>query len=173
MADSPVRSTSPVNAPGGFAGRANGGTPPRSQSRPQASTPPAADRVTVVHGAMVALRLLRERVLARTRGLLELGEDVIGHEFAEMLDGEPAPAFLGRLLSAQNLLAARRAGSWPGARVRACLDEALRGGAEETLELLAADGHADPAAVAIVAEVLTDYGRRLAALVAEDAERQP
>jgi hypothetical protein len=77
------------------------------------------------------------------------------------------PAFLGRLLSAQNQLAGRRAGTWSAERVRAAVGQGLQEGAAETLELLAADGPDEGAAMALVGDVLAEFGRRLAALVDE------
>ena len=169
MTDHPVRSAGPVSPPGGFTGRSGGQAPHRPPGR-RAQPSPAVDRVSL-HGAEpVALRLLRERVLACTRVRLELDDAPVGPEFAEVTEGEPAAAFLGRLLSAQNQLAARRAGSWPAAEVRRRCDEALRAGAQETLDLLAADRRDDAAALAVVAEVLAEYGRRVAALAGDQAE---
>lgn len=163
MAD-PVRSTTPAAGIGGFAGRAGGHAIPRRPTRDGkgpsardpggAAMPPEPDSV---------LRLLRERVLAGTR--IRLGVDG-GHapEFAEVLEGEPVPAFLGRLLSAQNQLAARRAPHLPAETLRALCDEALQAGVAETLELLAADPHADPGAAVVVAAVLAEHERRVRAL---------
>lgn len=165
MADETVRSPGPVDALAGFGSR----TPPGTSRQPSPREPanrPAVDRVTIHAAAAVASRLLRERVLANTRLRLELDDTVAPPEFAEVFEGEPIAAFLGRLLSAQNLLAARRAGDWEERRVRRCLDQALHAGAEEALELLGNDGR-DDAGVQFVADVLVEYGRRLAALAAE------
>ncbi len=166
MSDDPLRSPGPVHALGGFPGRAPADLSRRPHPRERAAER-AVDRVSIHGAAVIAGRLLRERVLAQTRLSLALGEGGVGPEFAEVIEGEPVAAFLGRLLSAQNQLAARRAGVWPERRLRRRLDRALRAGAAETLELLAADGR-DAAGAAIVAEVLAEYARRLAAL----AERQ-
>lgn len=165
MADEAVRSPGPVDALAGFGGRTPSGQTRQPPPREQASQP-AVDRVTIHGTAAVASRLLRERVLANTRQRLELDDTTAAHEFAEVFEGEPIAAFLGRLLSAQNLLAARRAGDWEERRVRRCLDQALHAGAEEALELLGNDGR-DDAGVQFVADVLVEYGRRLAALAAE------
>lgn len=166
MADSPVRSTSPVPGFTGFPGRSPRDEKAPSHRREEAPPAAAGDRVSVREGAAPALRLLRERVLARTRTAFGLGESVAVPHFAEVLDGEPLPAFLGRLLSAQNQLAACRAPAWPPDRVRAATAEALRVGAEETIDLLLADGPDAGGAVATVVEVLAHFGRRLAAAVA-------
>lgn len=163
MADS-LRSTTPVSAAGGFAGRA-----PTFEERHGPSQPAvpqrAADRVDVEGAALVARRVLRERVMARTREGLELTDGEHGVAFAEAIETEPVAQFLGRLLSAQNQLAAWRLPTWGGPKVRRALDAALRQGATEALDLLTADGRDDGTAANVVAEVLADYGRRLAALV--------
>lgn len=163
MSDGPVQSAGPVGGLGGFAGRAPADTQRRSPSREDAPAR-AADRVSIHGSAAIASRLLRERVLAGTRRLLELEEGASGPEFAEVIEGEPIAMFLGRLLSAQNQLAGRRAAEWEERRLRRLLDLALHAGAIETLELLSADGRDDAAGVQIVTEVLAEYGRRLAAL---------
>ncbi|MCA8965599.1 MAG: hypothetical protein H6838_08945 [Planctomycetes bacterium] len=134
------------------------------QERPQS---PAGDEVSLRHGRTLGLRLLRERVLAKTREQLGLAEHSHGMTFAEVTHGEPVGAFLGRLLSAQNQLAAPRAAQWAGARLRQALADALQDGAAETLELLAAEEVPDEAAVTVVVEVLAEFGRRLDALVNE------
>jgi len=166
MAD-PLHNMTPVSGLQGFAGRSPGQRREQASARPQPGSPRAADRVSVESAASVARRLLRERVLARTRLLLELDHDSALPTFAEVFDEESAGAFLGRLLSAQNQLAGRRARTWEGARIRRAVDQALRDGAEETLELLTCDHGDDGAGVAVIAEVMAVYGRRLAALVTE------
>lgn len=164
MAD-PLHGTPAVSAAGGFAQR----TPerrPLAAVRRDAGHAPQQDQVSVAAAATVARRVLRERVLARTRSRLELADDHGLPEFAEAIDSEPAAAFLGRVLSAQNQLAARRAGQWLAPRIRAALDQALREGAQEAIELLTADPqHTD--GVVVVAEVIAEYARRLAAHAGE------
>ncbi|MBL8755455.1 MAG: hypothetical protein JNK15_19300 [Planctomycetes bacterium] len=103
--------------------------------------------------------MLRERVLASTRERLELaGEHV--PVFAEAIETEPVGAFVGRLVSAQNQLGAKRLPAWGASRVRRALDEALHAGVAETLELLR-DGGDQGDGAAVVAEALAEYGRRL------------
>lgn len=165
MTDGPVQSPGPVGALGGFAGRTPADTSRRQASKDEAPAR-AVDRVSIHGSAAIAGQLLRERVLAGTRRLLELDEAVSGPEFAEVVAGEPIDQFVGRLLSAQNQLAARRAGDWPDRRVRQLLDVAFHAGAVETLELLQAEGGDGGEGVAIVTEILTEYARRLAALAA-------
>lgn len=170
MADS-LRSPTPVSAAGGFAGRS-----PTFEERqgapPPPAPPPPGDRVDVEATAAVARRVLRERVLARTREGLQLAEGEHGPEFAEVIETEPVGLFLGRLLSAQNQLASRRVAAWGAPRVRRTLDAALQQGAAEAVELLAADARDDGSAVGVVAEVLDEYGRRLATL-AQDPDPAP
>jgi hypothetical protein len=169
MPDS-LRSTTPVSGAGGFAGRSLARQ--ERHSTPHAGTPPATgDRIEVESSALLARRILRERVLARTRAELELADnDGDGAPvFAEAIDTEDLEVFVGRLLSAQNQLAARRLPAWGGPRVRRALDAALRTGAAEAIEMLAAHARDDEAAVAVIAEVLAAYGRRLAAL-AQDVD---
>lgn len=164
MADTPIRSASPVPGMPSFSGRA----PNQSAQRQPPSVPPRSgsggDHVALRPAAAVALRLLRERVLACTRVGLGLDDGMASPEFAEVVEGEPAPAFVGRLLSAQNQLAARRAGTVPAKQLRRILADALQRGGEEALDLLSADAaHAEDGVAAIV-EALAEFGRRLAAL---------
>lgn len=167
MAD-PLQSTPPVSATSGFAPRARSQErserePPRPDSGPRRD---ADDRVHVVAGTLAGRLLLRERVLVHTRTRLRLPDHASGPAFAEAVADESTAAFLGRLLSAQNQLAAHRAHDWDGVVLRAAVDAGLRAGAEEACELLAV-GSRDPQALAAVAEVLVEYGRRLEALLAE------
>lgn len=167
MAD-PLQSTPPVSATSGFAPRA------RSQERPEREPrrseadprPDSDDRVHVSTGTLAGRLLLRERVLVHTRTRLRLPDHVTVPAFAEAVADESTAEFLGRLLSAQNQLSAHRAQDWDGVVLRAAVDAGLRAGAEEACELLAGDRR-DPQALAAVAEVLVEYGRRLEALLAE------
>lgn len=166
MAD-PLQSTAPIppvggNPPNRHPGR-GGKEPAPRQERP---APRAADRVSVHCGRLFGLQMLRERVLAHTRTLLELPEHLAVPVFAEVPEDETTGEFLGRLLSAQNQLAAHRAGQWDAVRLRRCVDAGLRGGAEETCAMLAEQGR-DEEALAAAAEVLVEYGRRLRALQRE------
>lgn len=167
MAD-PLRSTAPVSATSGFAPRARPHErSEREPQRPESGPPPDADdRVHVVSGTLAGRLLLRERVLVHTRTRLRLPDHVSVPAFAEAVADESTAAFLGRLLSAQNQLAAHRAHEWDGVVLRSAVDAGLRAGAEEACELLAV-GSRDPQALAAVAEVLVEYGRRLEALLAE------
>jgi len=163
-----VRSAGPVSTVGGFPGRGTANMPQPHPKKGQAAAEPPrpGDRVNVHGLAADVLRLLRERVLASTRAVLGIDEGTAAPEFAEIFEGEPVPAFLGRLLSAQNQLAARRqaVGDRTAAQIRSLCDQALAAGAAETLDLLAANPHVDPAGPAIVAEVLAEHARRISAL---------
>lgn len=178
MADS-LRPAAPASAVGGFAGRAPGQWPeqqPRQRER-EPRPADAADEVSLSlgHGAAAARRLLRERVLVRTREQLELGgaETPVGPAFAEQVETETVAAFVGRLMSAQNQLAAARAGVWEPARLRASLDAALRRGLEEALEWTAAAERGVEAATAELLAVAAEYGRRLAAAGADADAHTP
>jgi hypothetical protein len=164
MADS-LHSTTPVPAAGGFAGHrpdARGRPPaPRDgQDRPATGAEHSTPRVDREAADVVARRLLRERVLARTRARLAVPSGAV-LDFAEDIAGETIEQFVGRLLSAQNLIAARRSGV-DHATIRAGLDEAMREGCADAREMLATDDPAD-AALGVVAAVLVEYGRLLAA----------
>ena len=169
MAD-PLRSTAPVSPTSGFAPRSKSRERPDREPRQPESGPRseenADDRVHVVAGGLAGRLLLRERVLVHTRTRLRLPDHVTVPAFAEAVADESTAAFLGRLLSAQNQLAAHRAPEWDWTTLRAAVDAGLRAGAEEACELLAV-GSRDPQALAAVAEVLVEYGRRLEALLAE------
>lgn len=166
MADS-LRSTTPVSGAGGFAGRAPAEPPAKPALAPVTMRQAGGDRIEVSQGVALARRVLRERVLTRTRTGLELAEGEHVPTFAEVIDDEPVSLFVDRLLSAQNQLGARRQAAWGAARVRRALDAALRDGAAEAIDLLVRDGRDDGAAAALVADVLAEYARRLAALAAD------
>ncbi len=162
-----LRSTAPVAAAGGFPARSNpratrsGETSAEAQEKPQ-------DRVELEPQVLVARHVLRERVLACTRiglGLAQVPD--AAPAFAEAIDTEPVAAFLGRLLSAQNQLAAPRVRDWGPVRVRQGLDAALRTGAQEAIEMFATHlGGGDPA-IAVIHAVLAEYERRVAAAPAD------
>lgn len=162
MAD-PVRGTPAVGSAGGFAPRTPDRRPGRSgQHTADGPRPPGDDVAVAASAATIARRLLRERVLARTRALFALRDHDHGPVFAEVIDDEPAHEFVGRLLSAQNQLVARSVAALPATVARERLDRALRDGVQETLDLLAAEPlHQD--GVAVVATIVAEYARRLAA----------
>lgn len=175
MADS-LRSTAPVSPAGGYPSHPSPRGREGKDGRPfprEAPSVRAEDRVCVGAGRLAGLRLLRERVLVRTRGELRLGEHVVVPTFAEVFEDEPTGVFLGRLLSAQNQLAAQCGGALDGSQIRRAVDAGLRGGAEETI-LWLHEERRDASAIAAVTDVLTEYGRRLQVLVAElEPPREP
>jgi hypothetical protein len=169
MSDS-LSNAAPVGPIGGFPSRSpQDMTRRQHQSGAQDEPLPesAKDGVDLHSGADVARRLLRERVLARTRDLLDLTPGEFVPSFAEAVDAEPIHAFLGRLLGAQNQLAALRVRKLAPVAIRARLDRALRDGVSEVMEMLASDSAAGAVGCAVVADVLAEYGRRLAELANE------
>lgn len=163
MDDPTVRSAKAIGDRQGFGQRP---LPERIRTAASASAPanpaPVVDAVELHHGAGLALRLLRQRVLARTRVELELADGTAGLPWPE--SGQPSiGAFLDRLLSEQNELAAHRARQWPAPRVRAALTSGFRIGADETIDLLCGPPVDEPA-TAVIAAVLVEFGRRLGAL---------
>lgn len=159
MADT-LRSTTPVPAAGGFLGRQPEPRSPRRSLPAAKQAGPEPDQVVHADSVEGVRQLLRQLVLARTRLLLGLDPSVAVVAFAEDLQGEPVSTFVGRLMSAQNLLGARRQPLFAPAALRAHCDAALREGLAEARELLAAAG--DQSGLAVLAEVLAEYERRVA-----------
>lgn len=166
MADS-LNKASSVGATGGFPNR----PPSHMDARQNPGQPhdeeaprkePARDGFDLHGGAFLARRLLRERVLVQTRKRLGLRAGEFVPSFAEAVDAEPMQAFLGRLLGAQNQLAALRVKVLTHLELRSRLDAALREGVAEVMEMLVADPVDGAVGCAMVADVLTEYGRRLA-----------
>lgn len=171
MADS-LSNAAPIGPLGGFPSRAPpnkdarkgpGQAPEEEAPRPQLGR----DGVDLHTGAFLARRLLRERVLFQTRARLELQAGEFVPSFAEAVEAEPMQAFLGRLLGAQNQLAALRVKVLTQTEIRSRLDSALREGIAEVMEMLAADPVDGAVGCAVVADVLVEYGRRLAELAHE------
>jgi len=128
MADHNVQSPSPVPGLAGYPGRAlpQPQAPAKEAPTASAEAEPEGDQVLLHAASSIVLQLLRERILARTRAALGLTDSLAVPEFAEMVADEPLPAFVGRLLSAQNQLAARRRPLLDLARSRRLLAEALQ-----------------------------------------------
>ena len=165
-----LSNASPVGPIGGFPGRNPQDLAKRrhpAQAQDEAGHAAEHDEVDLHSGAHIARRLLRERVLARTRERLQLGSGEFVPTWAEAVDAEPIHAYLGRLLGAQNQLAALRVRELSPVQIRAHLDTALREGVSEVMEMLASDTVADTIGCAVVADVLSEYGRRLADLANE------
>lgn len=159
--DESLRSASPVQGMTGYGRYTSQPSHGKDARRDTEDRAKQGDAVSLHAGRTLGLRLLRERVLARTRQVLGFPAAVASLPFAEITDGEPVAAFLGRLLSAQNLLAGLMAVAAPGAQPRELADAAFRDGAEETLELLTGDDRPDLAALEVVGEVLAEFARRL------------
>jgi hypothetical protein len=142
--------------------RRNSGGDPGKQGEPSRAAPRRRfDAVELTAPAQAALRLLRERVLDSTRQALELprpGSCAI--HFAEP-PLQRTEAFLGRLLSDQNLLAAPRRGRWPDARIDACLVGAMNRGVEQTLGVLHDLDALDETTWRLVVEVLDEFERKV------------
>ncbi|MCB9876012.1 MAG: hypothetical protein H6835_00285 [Planctomycetes bacterium] len=162
MAD-PLSNAAPVGGVGGFPER------PRDWSRRE---PPRGgvhkdvehDEVSLHGAAQIARRLLRSRVLARTRQHLELGDDEVVPRFAEAVDAESLASFVGRLIGAQNQLAALRCDRWSSRELRQRLDAALRHGLEDAADLLLDDPVHGLAGAQVVADVLGAYAGMLGRL---------
>jgi len=170
MADS-LSNAAPVGAVGGFPGRNRHDVPKRQDKGAGGGGAPKgpADAVRVHHPSEVARRLLRERVLARTRQHLELEVAEFVPSFSEAVEREPVGTFLGRLIGAQNQLAALRSQSWSGDEIRHALDVALREGVAEALELLADDeADHDGSGSTFVTDVLAEYAARLERLANDE-----
>ena len=166
MAEDSVRRTAALGSLSGY------GTRPQDEPRPgarrggqedepEAVPSPPADTVVVRPGSVAALRLLRERVLANTRDMLGVG-GVVVPVFAEVVGAETTAAFVSRLVSDQNQLAARGASAAPSA-VRVVLNAAFDAGSAEAAELLAAVPDS-AAAQAAVEAARREFGRRIAEL---------
>jgi hypothetical protein len=162
MADS-LNSANPIAAAGGFAGRSGGQQPSQAKPRPARSGAEAAPADAVELSAAPVRQLLRERILARTRTELGLAASAShGPAFAEAIDSESVTAFVGRLLSAQNQLAA--AAGLSGPNRREALDRAFREGAAEAHELLGDAGGA------LLASVCDAHGARIGCVAVADAQ---
>jgi hypothetical protein len=123
-----------------------------------------------LHGVVsMARRMLRERVLARTRESLDLTASEFVPKFAENVDEEPVSAFLGRLIGAQNQIAALRVGQLTSTEIRVRLDRSLRDGISEAMEMLSSEPEDRLAGCEFVANVLAEYSRRIAELMAGDS----
>lgn len=129
---------------------------------------PEQDGVELHSGATLARQLLRERVLSRTRERLELMPGEFVPSFVENVEEEPVGVFLGRLIGAQNQLAALRVRQLSQGEIRSRLDSALRDGVAEAMEMVAPDPRDGAVGCEFVADVLADYGRRIAELALSD-----
>ncbi len=149
---------------GGQPGHAGWGSASGRSSRGPRRRPPL-DQVELTEPRRVVLRLLRERVLENTRLLLDLPVRMRRRTFADLTEppGEHADRFVGRLLSDQNWLAARRAGTWPAARIREATADGMTDGVSETLHILYEVGELDAEAWTLVCDVLAEFQRKVEA----------
>jgi hypothetical protein len=171
MAD-PLRKAAPIGSVGGYPSRASQDMA-RRHAHPQDGSEASqqevvkSDEVALHTGDSIARRLLRERVVVQTRRQLGIGEGELVPSFAEAVDAEPIELFLGRLLSAQNQLAGLRVNVIPPDAIRKHLDIALRLSIAEVMDMLSTEAMGTPDGVQVVAEVLAEYGRRLADLAGD------
>lgn len=121
----------------------------------------AEDCVQLTRPHLAALRLLRERVLENTRLCLDLPPQGIHKQRFVQVPAHRPRAFLGRLISDQNLLSAPRRGHWPVAEVDAALHEGLVQGVAETLEILFELDELDAVAWRLLNGVIDEFYRKL------------
>jgi hypothetical protein len=159
MATMTSRGIDPIGRPGPGVPKQPHDPPPGRGPGAQPSPRPQLDEVVLTGKRVVALRLLRERVLENTRLLLDLPRDPRGIGFAEPTVAEPRH-WAGRLVSDQNLLGGRRAQDWTAEQIRAALDEGLDQGLAETLEILHEVGDLDEETWDLVRGVMAVLQRR-------------
>jgi hypothetical protein len=165
MVDVPLGSVHSATERGGHGGLGYGAKQEKRAAVPGRLQVAVQDEVRLHAGRGVALQLLRERVLATTRALLAIET----HHTVAPAGDEPMPSigdFLSRLLSEQNQLAAARAGSWEPVRIRRAIVDGMQNGAADALDVLESSGRFEADAVQVIAEVLAEFGHRLAALAA-------
>ena len=148
-----------------FGGQNTGGGPPVSLPRRREARP-NLDQVELTEPHKAVLRLLRQRVMENTRLLLGLPRNDSAPTFAR-LDVNRAGLFVGRLLSDQNLLAARAQGALPPAAIRAALAEGMDHGVAETLQILYELEALDELSWRLVCDVIEEFQRKLDACVQE------
>lgn len=154
MVEESVGRTRSVAGMAGFAGRPKDQPPTAQPRRREAETArQGQDEVCLHAGEDVALRLLRERVLAATRAAIGV-DHAARPAFAELVDTPEAGDFLGRLIAAQHQLAAPCHGR-PDLRV--VLADAFDRGVLETVELLQDAG---PEALAAIERVAAEAADR-------------
>lgn len=163
MADSSVSATNRA----GDRPADQGAARQQAERRPVAAAAPVPtlrqrDEVHLSAPGRVALQLLRERVLARTRVELALGSVSTGRNFTVADHGSLA-SFIDQLLSQQNLLASARGAAWPPERIRLAVAEGMAQGAAETLEVLLDSSRHDGDSVQLVIEAMAEYGKKLGA----------
>lgn len=119
------------------------------------------DEVRLSPPLEITLRLLRERVLESTRQALELPSDVKAPQTLAPAPEDDTERLVGKLISEQNWLAARRRSEWDEPRVAAALREGTTRGLEETLEILEDLGELDEATWELLGAVTDELHRKL------------
>jgi hypothetical protein len=157
MDSKPISSTNPVGG--------RGAPPPREvpraphvHAKADSAMPQAVDLFRFAPSRAVILRLLRERVLARTRSLLGLPLPAQPAHFADASELAVAD-FVGRVWAEQTQMAALRLHVHPDGQERRTLAEAFELGANETLEMLQDAGRLDAASEDLIAQVLAAFAR--------------
>jgi hypothetical protein len=145
---------------GHAAGATPGGGAPAGGSEPRSTRIPLDD-VVLTEPRFAALRLLRQRVLERTREALELPRTTAPAVVFADAPGPRADVFVGRLLSEQHLLAARRHDTWSEPRIAAALEEGITSGTAETLEVLHDVGRLDADTWGLLCGVLDEFHRKV------------
>ena len=154
---------------GGGHGAAGPALPPASNDEERPAPRRRLDDVELTEPRRAALRLLRERILERTRLELELPRGA-AVTFAAPGAPDRADVFVGRLLSDQNLLAARRRDRWEAERVDAALETGMTEGLAETLELLHDLDELDAESWGLVNSVLDEFHRKVVSASGEPYE---
>lgn len=152
----PVGGTSLGQSYGSSAGSGAGG-------REEAASSPRAilDQIELTEPHRAVLALLRERVLQGTRRRLELPRSSLSTVSLPPAPDGDARTFVGRLLSDQNLLAARRRDGWGRRRIAAALEDGTTDGLSETLEVLHDVGALDETSWRLVCGVLEELAHKL------------
>jgi hypothetical protein len=134
--------------------------------------PTRRDIVDLTEPHKAALRLLRERILENTRLALDLPRRLAERFRFARIPAENPRAFLGRLLSDQNMMASHRRGSWPADRVDAALEDGLVQGAAETAEILFELDELDVDTWRLIGSVLDEYYNKLSGVTPEAIRAQ-
>ncbi len=137
----------------------------RSAADPEENRQGVDDEVQLSRPEELALQLLRERVLERSRRCLGLERPQIAFLAAPL---SPMESFVGRLISDQNLLASGRCGSWPIGRIKAAMEEGMTSGLEETLEILLELDELDAGSWGKISAALTEFQRKIQAAMTPD-----
>lgn len=135
-------------------------TPPslRDPQQQPAADRPVGDEVQLSRPEELALQLLRERVLEHSRRALGLDRPQISFVAGPLT---PMESFVGRLISDQNLLAARRCGHWSVGRIQRAQEEGMTSGLEETLQILLELDELDEQSWGKISSALAEFQRKI------------